>query len=215
MAISLTDTGVGIATEDMEHIFEPFFTTKEVGKGTGLGLSQVFGFAKQSGGDVDVESVVGQGSTFTLYLPQADTVSDHDAGPTAREETVDGEGRHVLVVEDNISVGQFATQLLDDLGYRTAWVTSAEDALERLGADGGGFDIVFSDVVMPGMGGVELARRLANDLPVLPVVLASGYSHVLVQEGVEGIELLRKPYSASQLSAALQRRIAWAAAMQD
>ena len=94
-------------------------------------------------------------------------------------------------------------------------MTSAEDALERLGPDGDGFDIVFSDVVMPGMGGVELARRLANDLPVLPVVLASGYSNTLAQEGVEGIELLRKPYSATQLSAALQRRIAWAAAMQE
>jgi len=214
VAVSLTDTGVGIAAEDMERIFEPFFTTKEVGKGTGLGLSQVFGFAKQSGGDVDVESVVGQGSTFTLYLPQAEIGGDQGARPAAKEETIDGEGRCVLVVEDNISVGQFATQLLDDLGYHTAWVTSAEDALDRLGSDGGGFDIVFSDVVMPGMGGVELARRLATDLPVLPVVLASGYSHVLAQEGVEGMELLRKPYSASQLSAALQRRIAWAAAMQ-
>jgi PAS domain S-box-containing protein len=214
VAVSLTDTGVGIAADDMEHIFEPFFTTKEVGKGTGLGLSQVFGFAKQSGGDVDVESVVGQGSTFTLYLPQSDEAGDEDATPGTHEEAVGGDGRYVLVVEDNISVGQFATQLLDDLGYRTAWVTSAEDALERLGVDGGGFDIVFSDVVMPGMGGVELARRLANDLPVLPVVLASGYSNTLAQGGVEGIELLRKPYSATQLSAALQRRIAWAAAMQ-
>ncbi|MBD8552871.1 PAS domain-containing hybrid sensor histidine kinase/response regulator [Sphingomonas sp. CFBP 8764] len=214
VAVSLTDTGVGIAADDMVHIFEPFFTTKEVGKGTGLGLSQVFGFAKQSGGDVDVESVVGQGSTFTLYLPQSDEAGDEDATPGTYEEAVGGDGRYVLVVEDNISVGQFATQLLDDLGYRTAWVTSAEDALERLGVDGGGFDIVFSDVVMPGMGGVELARRLANDLPVLPVVLASGYSNTLAQGGVEGIELLRKPYSATQLSAALQRRIAWAAAMQ-
>ncbi len=214
VAVSLTDTGVGIAADDMKHIFEPFFTTKEVGKGTGLGLSQVFGFAKQSGGDVDVESVVGQGSTFTLYLPQSDAAGTEDARPATQEETVGGEGRSVLVVEDNISVGQFATQLLDDLGYHTTWVTSAEDALERLGPDGDGFDIVFSDVVMPGMGGVELARRLANDLPVLPVVLASGYSNTLAQEGVEGIELLRKPYSATQLSAALQRRIAWAAAMQ-
>lgn len=215
VAISVTDTGIGIAADDMEHIFEPFFTTKEVGKGTGLGLSQVFGFAKQSGGDVNVESVVGQGSTFTLYLPQSDAADNEAASPATQGETVGGEGRCVLVVEDNISVGQFATQLLDDLGYRTTWVTSAEDALERLGPDGDGFDIVFSDVVMPGMGGVELARRLANDLPVLPVVLASGYSNTLAQEGVEGIELLRKPYSATQLSAALQRRIAWAAAMQE
>ncbi|MDZ7281316.1 PAS domain S-box protein [Sphingomonas sanguinis] len=210
VAISLTDTGTGISREDLERIFEPFFTTKDVGKGTGLGLSQVFGFAKQSGGDVDVESQIGQGSTFTLYLPQADPAIMTDARSAEEQDNLDGEGRCVLVVEDNISVGQFATQLLEDLGYQTAWVTSAEEALQRLGSDGDGFDIVFSDVVMPGMGGVELAKRLMRDLPDMPVVLASGYSHVLAQEGVDGIELLRKPYSAGQLSVALQRRIAWA-----
>ena len=210
VAISLSDTGVGIAPDDLERIFEPFFTTKDIGKGTGLGLSQVFGFAKQSGGDVDVESIVGRGSTFTLYLPQADSTSSAESSSAVPSEDIDGEGRCVLVVEDNISVGQFATQLLEDLGYETKWVTSAEEALKSLGDDGNGFDIVFSDVVMPGMGGIELAKRLAQNLPNMPVILASGYSHVLAQEGVDGIELLRKPYSGSQLSGALQRRMAWA-----
>ena len=211
VAISLSDTGIGIATDDLERIFEPFFTTKDVGKGTGLGLSQVFGFAKQSGGDVDVESVLGRGSTFTLYLPQVEATIAGRTKLVDQQQSMDGGGRCVLVVEDNTGVGQFATQLLGDLGYRTTWVTSAEEALERLGRDGKGFDIVFSDVVMPGMGGIELARRLAHDLPALPVVLASGYSHVLAQKGAEDIELLRKPYSAMQLSAVLQRRIGWAA----
>lgn len=206
VAVSLTDTGVGIAPDDLERIFEPFFTTKGIGKGTGLGLSQVFGFAKQSGGDVDVESVAGEGSTFTLYLPQVDT-AEADSKPAAQPQTVDGEGRCVLIVEDNIGVGQFASQLLDDLGFRTKWVTSAEEALEQIGADGSGFDIVFSDVVMPGMGGIELAKRLARDMPALPVILASGYSHVLATEGAEGMELLKKPYSAIQLSNALQRQL--------
>lgn len=210
VAVSLSDTGVGIGPDDLERIFEPFFTTKDVGKGTGLGLSQVFGFAKQSGGDVDVQSVVGKGSTFTLYLPQAEAASSREPKSNSDHESIDGAGRCVLVVEDNINVGQFATQLLEDMGYRTAWVTSAEEALERLGSEGDGFDIVFSDVVMPGMGGIELAKRLMRDLPAMPVVLASGYSHVLAQEGAEGLELLRKPYSAGQLSVALQRRIAWA-----
>lgn len=208
VAVSLSDTGIGISSEDIERIFEPFFTTKDVGKGTGLGLSQVFGFAKQSGGDVDVESVPGDGSTFTLYLPQVEEAADPVERSIVPAHSVDGQGHCVLVVEDNISVGQFATQLLDDLGYRTAWVTSAEEAIERLGTDGDGFDIVFSDIVMPGMGGIELARRLSRDLPDLPIILASGYSHVLAQEGVEGMELLRKPYSATQLSTALQRRLA-------
>ncbi|MES3154941.1 hybrid sensor histidine kinase/response regulator [Sphingomonas faeni] len=211
VAVSLTDTGTGIPADVLERIFEPFFTTKEVGKGTGLGLSQVFGFAKQSGGDVDVHSVPGEGATFTLYLPQAHAVWTGEPRPTTEAEPVDGAGRCVLVVEDNISVGQFATQLLEDLGYRTRWVTSAEEALEQLGDDGDGFDIVFSDVVMPGMGGIELAKRLARDLPALPVVLASGYSHVLAEQGVEGLELIRKPYSATQLSTAFQKRMTAAA----
>jgi len=206
VAIALTDTGTGIDPGDLERIFEPFFTTKGVGKGTGLGLSQVFGFAKQSGGDIDVQSSAGEGSTFTLYLPQA-TALGRERKPAVQSQAMGGEGRCVLVVEDNMDVGRFATQLLDDLGYRSTWVTSAEEALDQLGDDGDGFDIVFSDVVMPGMGGIELARRLARDMPALPVILASGYSHALATEGTEGMDLLKKPYSASQLSGALQRQL--------
>ena len=203
--IELSDTGSGIAEEDLARIFEPFFTTKEVGKGTGLGLSQVFGFAKQSGGDVDVHSVLGAGTTFTLYLPEAE--SGPDQGTADREDGLgpDGRGLKVLVVEDNLEVGKFATQILEDLGYRTEWAANAENALDRLGADGDGFDAVFSDVVMPGMGGVALAEELNLRLPELPVVLASGYSHVLAQNGAQGFELLHKPYSADQLSRVLRR----------
>ncbi|KMO31239.1 hypothetical protein VQ02_26615 [Methylobacterium variabile] len=109
----------------------------------------------------------------------------------------------MLVVEDNIEVGRFATQILEDLGYRTTWVVNAEEALEKLGSDGSGFDVVFSDVVMPGMGGLEMAKLLQRRLPALPVVLTSGYSHVLAQEGVTKFELLHKPYSADQLGRTL------------
>jgi len=205
-AVSLTDTGSGIAPDQVGRIFEPFFTTKEVGKGTGLGLSQVFGFAKQSGGDVDVESRLGHGTTFTLYLPE------NEAGMAAvsairHAEAVfpTGDGQCVLVVEDNVEVGRFATQILEDLGYRTTWAANAEEALEKLGPDGAGFDAVFSDVVMPGMGGIELAKHLQRRLPDLPVLLASGYSHVLAQDGSHGFELLHKPYSADQLGRILAR----------
>ncbi len=116
-----------------------------------------------------------------------------------------GAGQRVLVVEDNVEVGRFATQILEDLGYHTTWATSAEEALDMLGADGAGFDVVFSDVVMPGMGGIELARILKRRLPGLPVILASGYSHVLAQESANGFELLHKPYSADQVSGLLRR----------
>ncbi|WP_313899192.1 PAS domain S-box protein [Methylobacterium sp. J-090] len=200
VSVSLTDTGSGIASDQVIRIFEPFFTTKEVGKGTGLGLSQVFGFAKQSGGDVEVESELGRGATFTLYLPkivagapvQPATSPDEEAFPT-------GAGQSVLVVEDNVEVGKFATQILEDIGYRTTWAANAEEALDKLGPDGGGFDVVFSDVVMPGMGGIELAKTLQRRMPDLPVLLASGYSHVLAHDGLHGFELLHKPYSADQL----------------
>ncbi|MCJ2127118.1 PAS domain-containing protein [Methylobacterium sp. J-077] len=205
-AVSLTDTGAGISEADLGRLFEPFFTTKEVGKGTGLGLSQVFGFAKQSGGNVDVTSAPGQGATFTLYLPQVDVDRAIDAAETAPAPILPlGAGQRVLVVEDNVEVGQFATQILQDLGYETVWAANAEAALERLGRDGGGFEVVFSDVVMPGMGGLALAQELARRLPDLPVLLTSGYSHGLAQQGAHGFELLHKPYSADQLGRVLSR----------
>ncbi|MCW6512193.1 PAS domain-containing protein [Hyphomicrobiales bacterium BP6-180914] len=205
-AISMTDTGAGIEEGQIARIFEPFFTTKDVGKGTGLGLSQVFGFTKQSGGDVDVESALGRGTTFTLYLPEVEVgpAEPHVVGP-ALVASPGGAGRRVLVVEDNVEVGRFSTQVLQDLGYETTWAANAEEALDRIGARGADFDVVFSDVVMPGMGGIELAKELRRRLPDLPVVLASGYSHVLAEEGAHGFELLHKPYSAEQLSSTLRR----------
>jgi PAS domain S-box-containing protein len=207
-AVSLDDTGSGIPADVVARIFEPFFTTKEVGKGTGLGLSQVFGFAKQSGGDVAVMSEPGRGTTFTMYLPEA--AMEHVARADDSEADVlepGGAGQRVLVVEDNIEVGRFATQILQDLGYKTTWAANAEEALDRLGPEGDGFDVVFSDVVMPGMGGIALAKRLRERLPDLPVVLASGYSHTLAEEGVHGFTVLQKPYSADQVSAALRQAV--------
>ncbi|GJE40848.1 ATP-binding protein [Methylobacterium soli] len=199
-AVSLTDTGAGIAPDQLVRIFEPFFTTKEIGKGTGLGLSQVFGFAKQSGGDVAVESEIGRGTTFTLYLREiAGEPCGEPPVTDANESFPVGEGQRVLVVEDNVEVGRFATQILEDFGYSTTWAANAETALEVLGPDGSGFDAVFSDVVMPGMGGIAMARILRDRLPNLPVLLASGYSHVFARDGSDGFELLHKPYSADQL----------------
>ncbi|MEE7446475.1 hybrid sensor histidine kinase/response regulator [Methylobacterium radiotolerans] len=204
--VAVSDTGTGMTPDVLARVFEPFFTTKEVGKGTGLGLSQVFGFAKQSGGDVAVESAPGRGATFTLYLPQVEPEASCEAA-AAETAALDpgGAGQRVLVVEDNIEVGRFATQILEDLGYATTWAANAEEALEQLGADGAAFDAVFSDVVMPGMGGIALARLLRRRMPHLPVVLASGYSHVLAQEGIRDFELLHKPYSADQVSRVLRK----------
>jgi PAS domain S-box-containing protein len=208
VSVSISDTGSGIPADQLGQIFEPFFTTKEVGKGTGLGLSQVYGFAKQSGGDVAVESELGKGTTFTLYLPKAarDVERDGAAGRghgNGQEE--DGRGCRVLVVEDNIEVGRFSTQLLQDLGYETTWAANAAEALTLLDDDASRFDVVFSDVVMPGMSGVELGREIRQRYPNLPLVLTSGYSHVLAEEGRHGFELLHKPYAVEDVSRVLRR----------
>ena len=132
VAVSVEDTGVGIPQGELGRIFEPFFTTKEVGQGTGLGLSQVFGFAKQSGGEVTVTSEVGKGSTFTLYLPRVVDDGQPLAAPAEMPVPVDGRGISVLVVEDNPEVGKFAADALAELGYAVTLVGNATHALEEL-----------------------------------------------------------------------------------
>jgi len=207
IVVRISDTGIGISAENLPHIFEPFYTTKEVGKGTGLGLSQVYGFAKQSGGDVDVSSTAGSGATFTLYLPRVQGPMAQPEGDLSSRDLVreDGDGLRVLIVEDNVEVGAFSTQLLQDLGYRTFWASSGRDALKTLESDPAAFDIVFTDVVMPGIGGVELGLEIRRRYPALPVVLTSGYSNVLAEEGRQGFELVQKPYAVEELSRVLRR----------
>jgi two-component system NtrC family sensor kinase len=209
VAVSVDDTGVGIPHDRFERIFEPFYTTKEVGQGTGLGLSQVFGFAKQSGGEVAVESEVGKGSTFTLYLPRvADDLRPQQMAAEAAP-PIGGHGMSVLVVEDNIEVGTFATDALTELGYAPTLVGGAMEALAELNRNAGRYDVVFSDVVMPGMTGLDLAREIRRRYFDLPVVLTSGYSQVLSQNGSHGFELLQKPYSIEELARVLDKVGRW------
>ena len=208
VAISLEDTGSGIAPENLDAIFEPFFTTKEVGKGTGLGLSQAFGFAKQSEGEIAVTSTFGHGATFTIYLPQAPgPAGEMRAAAMASESAPTGRGYRVLVVEDNDDVGRFSTELLEDLGYVVRRVANANAALAILGENEFAVDLVFSDVIMPGMNGVELAGIIRERYPGLPVVLTSGYSNVLAESAHRGFELIQKPYSVESLSRILRKAI--------
>jgi two-component system NtrC family sensor kinase len=205
VAVSVADTGIGIPPDQLERIFEPFFTTKQAGQGTGLGLSQVFGFARQSGGEVTVASEVGKGSTFILYLPRTAGSGKSSQMLTADAAAINGRGMSVLVVEDNAEVGQFAADALADLGYTARLVGSGAHALEELATGADRFDVVFTDVVMPGMTGIELAQEIRRLYAGLPVVLTSGYSHVLSEQGSYGFELLQKPYSVEQLSRMLDR----------
>ncbi len=195
VALRIADTGEGMSDELMERVFEPFFTTKAFGEGTGLGLSQVFGFAKQIGGAITVESRTGKGSTFTLYLPAS------RGAPS--EPRINGEqalGR-VLLVEDDHFVAELAAGMLNELGFEAIVTHSAKEALERLSGEQRP-TIVFTDVVMPGgISGIELAHRVRDRFPELPVLLTTGYSERVAD--TNGFPLLQKPYEMSSLASAL------------
>ncbi len=203
VTIAVSDTGSGIDPAHIDHIFEPFFTSKAIGHGTGLGLSQVFGFVKQSGGEVIVESLPGAGATFVLYLPRQpiglpETLRGSVPAPEA------GGPIRVLVVEDNPDVGRFAISALSDLGHDVVFAGHAEEALQLLAAAMPPIEVVFSDVMMPGMNGVELGRHIRRHFPAARVLLTSGYSDVISKEGAHGFALLRKPYSMAELAEALR-----------
>lgn len=202
--IAITDTGEGIPPDRLDQIFEPFFTTKRLGAGTGLGLSQVFGFARQSGGDVHVVSEPCEGATFTLLLPQVDGLPVSEgrvAMATGHKRAV----RHVLVVEDNIEVGQFAVEALQTLGCHTVTATNAAAAMEELKTGADRFDLVFSDVMMPGQSGIDFAHEISRLYPQLRILLTSGYSQVIADEGSHGFALLRKPYTLAELAQQMDR----------
>jgi len=206
VALSLTDTGEGIPPDVLAKIFEPFFTTKEVGKGTGLGLSQVYGFARQSGGDVHVSSNPRQGTTVTLYLPRSHAGVVTPALKGADNEEINGNGS-VLLVEDNPQVSDVSKLLIEQLGYDVVRVNRPSAALDVLSKKSN-FILVFSDIVMPGdMDGLALARAIQERHPKLPVLLATGYSSAAERVGAE-FPILRKPYDQNTLGLAIKSALA-------
>ena len=196
VALQVADTGHGMSPEVMERVFEPFFTTKSFGEGTGLGLSQLFGFAKQIGGGVTVASTLGKGATFTLYLP----ASRGESASENRNNADKALGR-VLIVEDDRLVAELAAGMLDELGFECTVAHSAKEALERL-AGGEKPKLVFTDIVMPGgLSGIELARKVRDRFPELPILLTTGYSEQV--GGSHGFPVLQKPYEMTSLATAL------------
>ena len=203
VALRIADTGSGIAPDLLPKVFDPFFTTKPVEKGSGLGLSQVYGFAHQSGGTVTIESELGKGTIVTLYLPRGHQTDD----PVLNEpETECASGGTVLVVEDNPEVAEVSLSMLAQLGYRVRTVGHAAAALEAINREH--FDLVVSDIIMAGsMDGLGLARAIRERHPGLPVLLVTGYSHMVDEVSADFI-VMRKPFKFAELSRTASRMIA-------
>ncbi|WP_407157837.1 ATP-binding protein [Bradyrhizobium sp. STM 3557] len=203
--ISVTDTGCGMAPDTLDRAFEPFFTTKEVGRGTGLGLSMVYGFVRQSGGHVTIESAVGMGTTICLYLPRSTQAPVVEATAAPTQDTPSGSGR-VLLVEDDDEVLDVTVTMLKRLGYDVTYARNGVDALRML-KSGMRPDILFSDVVMPGgVNGIELAREARRLYEGIRILLASGNAaDVLAQHGAVGeFPVIGKPYLRAELARCLR-----------
>ena len=201
--LALSDTGAGIPSELLNRVFEPFFTTKEVGKGTGLGLSMVYGFVKQSGGNIKVYSEVGHGTTIKIYLPRADDRAQATIPATQSSEPILAGLESVLVVEDDPDVRTFAVQQLRRMGYTVSEAVDGPSALRKL-AEGSSIELLFTDVIMPGgMTGRQLADRIKETHPEIKVLFTSGYTeNSIVHHGRldPGVTLLQKPYRIEELA---------------
>ena len=211
--IAVTDTGSGMPPEVVERVFEPFFTTKPLGKGTGLGLSQIFGFARQSDGDVAIESEVGRGTTVSLYLPRSH--EEAAAGPEiipsfagAASEPAAAAGTIVLVVEDDPRVSRSTVGALEELGYRPIACSSGRDALDILAREQG-IELLITDVMMPEMTGTELVRKASALYPWIAMLFVTGYvGEAGEAEDLAGYDMLRKPFTISSLAEAARAALA-------
>ncbi|MEY9884801.1 CHASE3 domain-containing protein [Bradyrhizobium sp. USDA 329] len=205
--LAVSDTGTGMSVEIQQKAFEPFFTTKEVGKGSGLGLSMVYGFVKQSGGHIKIYSEEGHGTTIKLYLPPGEGTAEVAASIAPQAE---GGAETIFVVEDDPLVRNFVTTQLQSLGYKTVAAPDSKAALELIGA-GQKFDLLFTDVVIPGgMSGRELAEEVARRRPGVKVLYTSGYTdNAIIHQGKldDGVMLLTKPYRRNQLAEMIRKAL--------
>jgi PAS domain S-box-containing protein len=208
--LEVSDTGTGMDDATRERIFEPFFTTKEVGKGTGLGLAMVYGVVRQSGGQIEVESAPGAGATFRIYLPSVEQAEEDAIRPDSPAQPVTGH-ETILVVEDDDAVRDLVGKTLEGLGYNVLAVSGGNAALKQSAKFKGEIDLLISDLVMPGMSGRDVARRLARKCPRLKVLYISGYADErIVQEASAEprASLLAKPFSPGELEQAVRRALA-------
>jgi CheY-like chemotaxis protein len=200
--LTVSDTGTGMSATTKAHIFEPFFTTKERGKGTGLGLSTVYGIVKQSEGYVWLESEPGRGTTFKVYLPRVDAAVETTAPGLARTASLGG-AETILVVEDQEPVRRLTRKILETQGYAVLAAADGPEALQMAERHAGTIHILVTDVVMPGMSGREVGRRLAAGRPEMRVLYLSGYADdSIVRHGVlePGLAFLQKPFTPETLT---------------
>ena len=200
--LQVTDEGAGMDDEVLSHIFEPFFTTKEVGKGTGLGLATVYGIVKQNNGVVTVTSQPGAGTIFKIFIPRCEK-ADEDASRRVEVTTPPSQGMTVLLVEDNEMVRNVAKRMLEAIGYKVLVAETPDAALSLFEKGKNRIDLLFTDVVMPGMSGKELMDKIRAFTPELKVLFMSGYtSDAIVHRGVfdEGAHFIQKPFDAIELA---------------
>ncbi len=208
MQITITDTGTGMDETTSARMFEPFFTTKPHGKGTGLGLSTVYGFVRQCGGYIGVTSAVGVGTSVELLLPRAPSLAPPTPAPAPPARVGGGSKETVLVAEDEEGVRWLAVETLERAGYAVLKAASGEEALRVADAYDGTIHALLTDVVMPGIKGPELARRLRLARPSIRVLLMSGYAaDVVTKDDLTDAALLSKPFSPSALKTAVRQAL--------
>jgi two-component system cell cycle sensor histidine kinase/response regulator CckA len=208
VCVSKSDTGAGIPPENLQRIFEPFFTTKEIGKGTGLGLATVYGIVKQHQGWVEVESQVGHGTTFRIYIPFVGTAETETEKPTTQI-TVRGGNETILLVEDERPVRELVARVLQKYGYQVFQADTGGDALEVWNKNRNGIHLLLTDLIMPGnMNGRELAEKLCAENRQLKVIFTSGYSADIVGKDFKlepELNFLQKPYHPQTLALTVRR----------
>ncbi len=212
VVLEVRDTGHGIAKENLSRIFEPFFSTKAVGAGTGLGLSTVYGIVRQTEGFIFVDSEIGAGTTFSIWLPRYEAPEEARPGrapePAPAERDLTGAGT-IMLVEDEDAVRLFAGRALRNKGYTVTEAASGEGAIELL-KDAGAIDVLITDVVMPGMDGATLARLVRSERPETRVIMISGYSEDVAFDGLSddpAVRFLPKPFSLKQLASAVKEAL--------
>jgi CheY-like chemotaxis protein len=197
VSLRFSDTGCGISPEHLRHVFEPFFTTKDVGKGTGLGLATVYGIVKQHKGWVTVESTVGKGTTFSIFLPQVSPSEETASTPPPTPAQTMGH-ETILLVEDEAQLRQLLAKVLQQSGYKVITATNAVEAEAIWREQAQSIDLLLTDIIMPeGVTGCDLAIRLKAQRPQLKVIFTSGYSRNLIASEIalqEGVNYLPKPY---------------------